>query len=243
MRGVLPVPVARAAASIARQALGDSRRWLRTLSQYGLNARDMLADMLCHGFPLRALHRVARGPLSEALRHYDPYRLVEQLLRDAPPEDVGLLNAMRHLDFALTLPGDMLVKVDRASMAVSLEVRAVFLHRTVMELAAGLPDRAIATHQTAKVALKDAVRPWLPAPLLDRPKQGFALPLPAWLMGDSVVAETLRRSNGSGALDALLDLEYVASLSTSHAKGRGNFTATMYSTFILDRWFSKWMAA
>ena len=84
----------------------------------------MLTDMLCIGFPLPLLRQVARGPLAEALRDYDPGVLVEQLLADAPPDEVGLINAMRHLDFALTLPGDMLVKVDRASMACSLEVRA-----------------------------------------------------------------------------------------------------------------------
>ncbi len=242
-RGVFPVPVARVVASIAQHALGEGNPWRRTLSQYGMGAREMLADMLCIGFPLRALRRVARGPLAEALRHYDPHRLVEHLLVEAPPEKVGLLNAMRHLDFTLTLPGDMLVKVDRASMAVALEVRPVFLHRRVMELAASLPDRQLASDRNAKIALKDAVRPWLPSALVDRRKQGFALPLPEWLTGDSVVARTLHSSNRSGALDELLDMTYVSTLSTSHAAGAGNFTGRLYAAFVLDRWFSKWMPA
>ena len=172
LAGIFPVGVARALSAIARHTLSEGSHLRRTLAQYGLAAPQMLADMLCIGFPLPLLRQVARGPLAEALRHYDPHRLVEQLLVAAPPGEVGLVNAMRHLDFALTLPGDMLVKVDRASMAVSLEVRPLFLHRDVMELAAGIPATELASHDAAKLALKEAVRPWLPGALIDRPKQG-----------------------------------------------------------------------
>src|SRR5260370_6234384 len=129
----------------------------------------MLAELLYIGFPLPLLRAVARGPLAEVLRHYDPHRLVEQLLVAAPPEEVGLVNAMRHLDFALTLPGDMLVKIDRASMAVALEVRPVFLHREVMEVSAGIPPGQLVNHDAPELALKGVVRAWLPdAPLVPR---------------------------------------------------------------------------
>ena len=87
------------------------------------------------------------------------------------------------------------------------------------------------------------MRPWLPSALVDRRKHGFALPLPEWLTGDSVVARTLHSSNRSGALDELLDMTYVSTLSTSHAAGAGNFTGRLYAAFVLDRWFSKWMPA
>jgi asparagine synthase (glutamine-hydrolysing) len=197
--------------------------------------------MLCNGFPLPLLQAVARGPLAEALRHYDPLRLVEQLLVAAPPDEVGLVNAMRHLDFVLTLPGDMLVKVDRASMAVSLEVRPLFLHRDVMELAAGISPADLVNRDAAKLALKDAVRPWLPDALIDRRKQGFALPLPEWLGGDSVVGSTMRSAQTSEPLGDLLDLKRVAELGAAHARGVGNFTSIVHSTFVLDRWFTKWL--
>ena len=204
---VFPIGVARIAAAVARHTLGEGSHWRRTLAQYGLAAPQMLADMMCNGFPLPLLRAVARGPLAEALRHYDPHRLVEQLLLAAPPDEVGLVNAMRHLDFALTLPGDMLVKLDRASMAVSLEVRPVFLHRDVMELAAGMPPADLVNRHAAKLALKDAVRPWLPDALIDRRKQGFAMPLPEWLGDDSVVGSTMRGAHASVPVGELLDLE------------------------------------
>jgi asparagine synthase (glutamine-hydrolysing) len=243
LSGVFPVGAARALSAIARHALGEGSAWRRTLAQYGMAAPQMLADMLCTGFPLSLLRQVARGPLAEALRHYDPHRLVEQHLLAAPPGEVGLVNAMRHLDFALTLPGDILVKVDRASMAVSLEVRPLFLHREVMELAAGIPAAALASHGAAKLALKEAVRPWLPDSLIDRRKQGFAMPLPEWLGGDSAVAAELRDAGRAGPITELLDMERVSRLSAAHARGEGNYTAIVHSAFILDRWFAQWMPA
>ena len=243
LRGVFPVGVARVLAGVSRHVLSEGSHWQRTLAQYGMAAPEMMADMLCIGFPLSLLRQVARGPLAEALRHYDPHRLVEQLLVAAPPDKVGLVNAMRHLDLALTLPGDILVKVDRASMAVSLEVRPLFLHRDVMELAAGIPARELASNDGAKLALKEAVRPWLPDALIDRRKQGFAMPLPEWLGGDSIVASTVRETSASGPLGELLDMERVSQLFASQASGTTNFTAIVYSAFILDQWFTKWMPA
>jgi asparagine synthase (glutamine-hydrolysing) len=141
----------------------------------------------------------------------------------------------------LTLPGGMLVKIDRASMAASLEVRPLFLHRAVMELAARLPGSALVNRRAAKLALKDAVRPWLPDALLDRRKQGFAMPLPEWLGGESSVARMIRCEERSARLSDLLDLNAIKALGESHARGSGNFTQVLHSTFVLDRWISRWL--
>ena len=218
-------------------------RWRRTLRQYGLSPAQMLADMLCHGFPIPLLRKVARGDLARTLQHYDPYALVRGLLVDAAPEDVGLVNAMRHLDLALTLAGDILVKVDRASMAVSLEVRPLFLHRDVMELAARMPPEALATADSAKIALREAVRPWLPSDLLDRPKKGFALPLPTWLTGDSPMAERMRGALEEGPVADLLDLDRVRSVALPRGSRRTPLTGVIYVAFVLDQWFRTWASA
>jgi asparagine synthase (glutamine-hydrolysing) len=242
LRAVYPVAVARCIAAVARHALSEGNHWRRTLGQYGLEASQMLADMLCVGFPLQLLREVARGQLAEALRHYDPYRLIEQLLVEAPPHEVGLVNAMRHIDFVLILPGDMLVKLDRASMAVALEVRPVLLHREMMELAASIPPEQLANRNEAKLALKSAVRPWLPDSVISRQKQGFAMPLPEWLDSDSLA------SHMAVGVDApwmrnLLDTERIDALATAHSKGKGDFTSIIHSTFILSQWFSRWVSS
>ncbi|HEY8310651.1 MAG TPA: asparagine synthase (glutamine-hydrolyzing) [Gemmatimonadaceae bacterium] len=241
LQRVLPVGVARVITSVARGTLPEGNHWRRTLGQYGLRAPDMLADMLCIGFPLPLLRKVARGALSDALRHYDPRRLVEQLLLAAPPDSVGLVDAMRHLDFALTLPGDMLVKVDRASMAVSLEVRPLFLHREVMQLAASVSARDLVSPTTAKRALKTAVQPWLSDSVLNRKKQGFAMPLPKWLGGDSDIAARMKSVDASGPVADMLDMNSVAGFGIAHSHGAANFTSVIHSVFTLDQWFSTWV--
>jgi asparagine synthase (glutamine-hydrolysing) len=236
LSGILP----RGLAALAGKALPDGSHWGRTLGQYGLRPARMLTDMLCIGFPLPLLRQVARGPLAEALREYDPALLVERLLADAPPREVGLLNAMRHLDFALTLPGGMLTKVDRASMACSLEVRAVYLHREVMELAAAIPPQQLASRDAAKLLLKDAARPWLPDALLDRRKQGFAMPLPQWLREDSPISGAMRQSSGGSPVDELLDPEKIAELRDAHAKGARDATGMLHGAYVLEKWFERW---
>ena len=147
---------------------------------------------------------------------------------------------MRHLDFALTLPGDMLVKVDRASMAVALEVRPLFLHRDVMELAAGLP-RPTWRSPRREARLKAAVRPWLPDALIDRRKQGFAMPLPEWLEASSAGRARSAAPTPRRAISALLDVDKVTELGAAHARGAGNFTSIVHSTFMLDRWCARWL--
>jgi asparagine synthase (glutamine-hydrolysing) len=241
LNGLFPAGAARGVAAVARHALGEENHWSKTLGQYGLAAPQMLAEALYICFPLPLLRAIACGPLAEALHHYDPHRLVEQLLVAAPPHEVGLVNAMRHLDFALTLPGDMLVKVDRASMAVSLEVRPLFLHRKVMELAAGIPPRQLVNHNTAKLALKTAVRPWLPDALIYRRKQGFAMPLPEWLGGDSAIAATMRNADVSAPLCELLNMRRIAEFDAEHAEGKGEFTPILHAVFTLGQWFKEWM--
>jgi asparagine synthase (glutamine-hydrolysing) len=110
-----------------------------------------------------------------------------------------------------------------------------------MELAASIPGAELAHPDAAKLALKDAVRPWLPADLIDRRKQGFALPLPKWLTQASEVAEEMFGDAHSGELTELLDLQRLASLRRSHAGGEADFSGALYATYTLDRWFATWM--
>ena len=87
------------------------------------------------------------------------------------------------LDVMTYLPGDLLVKMDIATMAHSLEVRSPLLDHRFMELAASLPGTSKLNGTQTKRVFKDALRPWLPDRVLDRRKMGFAVPLAEWLRG------------------------------------------------------------
>ncbi len=93
------------------------------------------------------------------------------------------VNAMLAADIGLGLPGDMLVKVDRMSMANGLEVRCPFLDHRVVECAAAMPGRLKLGRDGGKIALRRAFADRLPAEVFRRPKKGFELPIAEWLTG------------------------------------------------------------
>lgn len=90
---------------------------------------------------------------------------------------------MQHLDYIGYLPGDILVKVDRASMSVGLEVRAPLLDTAVAEFAWSLPAGFLADHAGGKRILRDVMHRYVPRELTDRPKRGFSPPVEDWLRG------------------------------------------------------------
>jgi asparagine synthase (glutamine-hydrolysing) len=99
-------------------------------------------------------------------------------------DHADLLDALLATDVETFLPGDLLVKMDIATMAYGLEARSPFLDHEFMEFAAALPTSLKVRGQEKKVVLRDALAAWLPRDLLDRPKQGFGVPLARWLRED-----------------------------------------------------------
>ena len=95
-------------------------------------------------------------------------------------------------DIALVLPGDMLVKADRMTMAHGLELRCPFLDHRVVEWAAAMPGRFKVARGAGKRMLRDAFADRLPAEVFQRPKRGFEIPIADWLTGP--LADRLRRA-------------------------------------------------
>ena len=110
---------------------------------------------------------------------YDPASVLARHLAAAGTTDP--LARAQYVDLMTWLPGRMLVKVDRASMAHGLELRPPLLDHELLEWTAKLPASAKLHGMTGKLVLKQALRPHLPQNLLHRPKQGFTLPLAGWL--------------------------------------------------------------
>ena len=213
-------------------------RFRRNLLPYGMDVTGMMVDMLTTGFSLSALRAAARGPLAETLKHYTPMDTVLPLLHKAPPEGVGLVNSMRYLDLKLTLAGDILVKVDRASMAVSLEVRPVYLHRDMLALAGRIPPHLLVDRNHSKKALKSALKAWLPDSVLYRKKMGFAMPLRNWITGE--LHHLFGQPLGKGPVDDLLDGNLLGKMIHRHSAEAADCTSLIHCLFFLKQWFLKW---
>jgi asparagine synthase (glutamine-hydrolysing) len=141
-----------------------------------------------------------------------------------------------HLDAVTYLPNDILVKVDRASMAIALEVRAPFLARDMVEFAFSLPDSARMRGLTGKRILRDAVRDLLPPATLRRQKKGFGIPVAAWINGplralvhDLLSAEAVERAGlfRPAAVQRLLD---------AHARGERDLRKPIWTLLVLELW-------
>ncbi|HJW05938.1 MAG TPA: XrtA/PEP-CTERM system amidotransferase [Rhodanobacter sp.] len=149
------------------------------------------------------------------------------------PTDHPLLLA-QYLDFRTWLPGDILTKVDRASMAHSLEVRVPLLDHRLVEWASSLPPGLKLRGGTGKYILKKTLEPDLPHDVLYRSKMGFRVPLAAWLRGP--LAQRVRDALLAGAVaecgyfePAMLDR-----LMREHQAGRRDHSATLWSLLMLD---------
>jgi asparagine synthase (glutamine-hydrolysing) len=159
----------------------------------------------------------------------------------APPPIAGVDRYLA-LDIQTYLPGDLLLKVDRMSMAYALEVRSPFLDYRVQELAAALPARLKLRRLTTKWALKAlARRRGLPGDLIDRPKQGFGVPVGSWLRGElrPWIEEILLdpRSLGRGYFDE----QQVRRLLRQHLDGGGENTNRIWNLAMLELWHRTWI--
>jgi asparagine synthase (glutamine-hydrolysing) len=142
------------------------------------------------------------------------------------------LDQVQYTDIMTYLPGDILTKVDRASMAQSLEVRVPLLDHVLVEWAATLPPRLRLNARGSKYVLKQALRPYLPAAILHRSKMGFSVPLAAWLRG-SLRAPVERALAGPAfAQSGLFDVTEVARLIEQHQNGRSDHSRAIWGLFM-----------
>jgi asparagine synthase (glutamine-hydrolysing) len=153
----------------------------------------------------------------------------------AQAESRDFLSQMTTVDMLTYLPGDILTKVDRTTMAVSLEARVPLLDHPLMEFALSLPGTLRTPGGSLKALFRKAITPIVPALVMNRPKQGFAVPLAAWLRGPlSHRLEALARPHE--LTRPYLDAGAVARLVAEHRSGRRDHSAMLWRVLVLDLW-------
>ncbi|TPI09032.1 asparagine synthase (glutamine-hydrolyzing) [Mesorhizobium sp. B4-1-3] len=156
-------------------------------------------------------------------------------IRRAPRLD-DLLTRLLYNDMAGYLPGDILVKLDRASMANGLEGRCPLLDHRIVEFAWRLPSNAMVRHGRGKWLLRQLSHRYVPRRLIDRPKQGFDVPIAAWLRGplrgwaSDVFADMHHSSDG------LLDFDKVQTCWRDHLDGNRDHSRSLWATLMFLAW-------
>jgi asparagine synthase (glutamine-hydrolysing) len=167
-------------------------------------------------------------------RGYDPYVHFERHLGRAGTDDP--LARLQYVDFKMYLADDILVKVDRASMAHALEVRVPILDHRVIELAARMPSSMKLAGRETKLVLKKVAAKLLPASTFQRKKMGFSIPLPEWFRsGLKARAEEIYFAE-SGGRSGVLDGPGLRRIWKEHQLGFANHATALWSILMFEGW-------
>jgi len=172
-------------------------------------------------------------------RHFDPLAVHRAYYRRCEAADP--LNRSLYVDLKTYLADDILVKVDRMSMAHGLEVRAPFLDHRLVEFVAALPSALKLRRRTSKFLLRLAMRPVLPPAVLSKPKKGFSAPVGDWMRHElrgfveDVVLGTRAQQRG------LFNPRSVKQLWADHLEGVRNAAHQLWLLLMLELWFQRFM--
>jgi asparagine synthase (glutamine-hydrolysing) len=179
-----------------------------------------------------------KSALYSSLRQHaaDP---IEAIFAAAPSLDA--IDSMLHADIEWYLPTDLLVKMDIATMANSLEARSPFLDWKLTEFAARLPSNFKVKGNTSKYILKKAIADLVPADNMHRPKQGFAVPVGPWLRGE--LKEFLADHILSAQFQSrgLFKPGEVQRLFDDHQRGAGDHAHHLWTLLMLELWFREFI--
>jgi asparagine synthase (glutamine-hydrolysing) len=155
-------------------------------------------------------------------------------------DDASPLSQLLAANFHSYLHDDLLVKADRMSMANSLEARAPFLDKALMEYVATLPDEFKLQGATTKVILREAFDDLVPQAVKDAPKRGFGVPIDAWFRG--ALGDYLRDTLlvPTALLRDYVSQDRVRQLLDHHAAGRANHGHRLWTLLTFERWLNLW---
>jgi asparagine synthase (glutamine-hydrolysing) len=161
---------------------------------------------------------------------------MEEDVETVASSNMSGLRKLMLLDFDINLFNDLLVKMDIASMANSLEGRSPFLSRELLEYAPGIPDQFKIKGRTTKYLLRELAKQYLPAELIHQPKRGFEIPLKKWV--DHELKDLIQSYLGADPFAAtLVDRHFIRALLNRKARVPAEKRAKMlWTLFCLEVW-------
>lgn len=241
VRGTLPGPLRQPVFSLLGQIypkLDWAPRSLRAKSTFQALARNSVEGYF-HSVSIFGDHlrrRLYSERMLRDLQGYHARNVLEEAIKDAPVEHH--LDRVQYADIKTYLPGDILTKVDRASMATSLEVRVPLLDHVLLEWAATLPPAFRLKAREGKYLLKRAMESRLPREILYREKMGFSIPLARWFRGP--LRESVRHRLLESTLKEIgfFDMRFIKRLLDEHTSGISDHSAPIWALLMFESFLS-----
>lgn len=243
---LLPRPIRSGLAQALRGVPAD--RWTNLFAALPARARPAQAGDKLHKLASVLALDDAGALYRRLVTHWEPATLMPDdpepkgplwdptISKDFP----NLLERMQFLDLVTYLPDDILTKVDRASMAVSLEARVPLLDHRVVEFSWRIPRKTLIRQGLSKWPLREVLYRHVPPELIERPKMGFGIPLGEWLRGPlRDWAETLLNDNRLREAQ-LLDAARVRKAWAEHQSGTRNWQYLLWDVLMLEAWRERW---
>jgi asparagine synthase (glutamine-hydrolysing) len=199
-------------------SVGDAEAFYRDLAWLRPDARSMLYNR----------------QFSAELRGFSPMEAVEAHYADSDADDA--LGRAQYADINFYMTDDVLVKVDRMSMAHGLEVRSPLLDHRILEFAARLPRQLKIDGQCGKLVLRQLAARRLPTDILKLPKRGFSVPAARWLRNElrGIVEEIV--IGGNSIITGFLDLTAVRRMWAEHLRGQRDHSVLFWGLMMLGLW-------
>jgi asparagine synthase (glutamine-hydrolysing) len=241
---VLPLSLRRAISNLSRPALeatGRKRAAIELIRRLGANEPLFWGGVVVYDETFKP--RVLSDQVRERLNGLSSLRVVESYLKHIEQErpDADFLARMTYLELKLRLPELLLMRVDKITMATSVEARVPFLDHQLVEYAMGLPRAAKVEGGSGKHILKRALEEVLPHDLLYQRKRGFGAPVREWFreslggwFDEHLINSSMRRRD-------LLDYAFVSRMLEEHRQRTRDWGFHLWALLNLSLWYERWI--
>ncbi len=228
----IPSVVEKASSSILQQLQVNGSRYAK-LGEILSAATDVdISNTLSRHFTIRQVSAL----LNNTEKFSEPLIEIDNI-----PSNSDFINTVLAADYKTYLVGDILTKVDRATMSVGLEGREPFLDHRIVEWAAQLPSALKYNNGNKKYLLKELAHQYIPKAIMDRPKMGFGIPLNKWMKGElrPLVLETISRKNLQK--HGLFNEDKIINFRDSYLASNTNDTSKLWLILMFQLWWNEWM--
>lgn len=210
------------------------RKINKVVENFNLDIFSQRENLMCLGLKKNQIGKLLSY---ESEKNLD---LISEYYNTFSRENATEIDRTLYTDFKVVLEGDMLCKVDRASMLSSLETRVPFLYPDVIEVASQIPAEYKIKARNKKIILKDTFSDLIPKELLKASKKGFSVPLASWIKNE--LYEDIAKALDYNKIkkQELLNADFVQQLLNEHIIGAKNNASIIWAIYVFEKWYSNY---